>query len=117
MGRVHLSGLFIYPIKACVGIALERADVVERGLAFDRRYMLVDRSGTFITQREVPQLCRVATALEDELLLVSAPSMTALALPIRPAEDLPLSGSRTVCGTASGARSRIRKAVVGSPSC
>jgi uncharacterized protein YcbX len=87
---VHLSGLFIYPIKACAGIALERADVVERGLAFDRRYMLVDPSGTFITQREVPQLCRVTTALKDDLLLVSAPGKTALALPTRPAADLPL---------------------------
>jgi uncharacterized protein len=87
---VQLSGLFIYPIKACGGIALEQADVVERGLAFDRRYMLVDRSGTFITQREVPQLCRVATALERELLRVSAPGKTALALPIRPAADLRL---------------------------
>jgi uncharacterized protein len=87
VGRVHLSGLFVYPIKACGGIALERADVVERGLAFDRRYMLVDRSDTFITQREVPQLCRVATALEHEQLLVSASGMPRLALPSRPAED------------------------------
>ena len=60
VGRVQLSGLFVYPIKACGGIALEQADVVERGLAFDRRYMLVDPSGTFVTQREVPQLCRVS---------------------------------------------------------
>jgi uncharacterized protein YcbX len=85
---VQLSGLFVYPIKACAGIALERAEVVERGLAFDRRYMLVDRSGTFITQREVPQLCRVATALEREQLLVSAPGKLTLALPVRPAETL-----------------------------
>ena len=87
---MQLSGLFIYPIKACGGIAVEQADVVERGLAFDRRYMLVDRSGTFITQREVPQLCRVATALEHERLRVSAPGKTALTLPTRPTADLPL---------------------------
>jgi uncharacterized protein YcbX len=90
VSRVQLSGLFIYPIKSCAGIALEQADVVERGLAFDRRYMLVDRSGTFVTQREVPRLCRVATALEHDQLLVSAPDKAALALPIQPAADLPL---------------------------
>jgi uncharacterized protein len=90
---VQLSGLFIYPIKACAGIALQQADVVERGLAFDRRYMLVDRSGTFITQREMPRLCRVATALDGERLLVSTPGQATLELPREPASDLPLSPS------------------------
>ena len=82
---MQLSGLFIYPIKACAGIALEQADVVERGLAFDRRYMLVDRTGTFITQRERPQLCRVATAFEGERLLVSTLGKAVLVLPRQPA--------------------------------
>lgn len=85
---MQLSGLFIYPIKACAGIALEHADVVERGLAFDRRYMLVDRTGTFVTQREVPRLCRVATALEHDQLRVWAPDKPALMLPLQPM-DLP----------------------------
>jgi uncharacterized protein YcbX len=88
VATVRLSGLFIYPIKSCAGIALEQAEVVERGLAFDRRYMLVDPSGAFLTQREVPQLCRVATALEHEQLMVAAPGMPRLALPLRPAEDV-----------------------------
>ena len=63
---VKLSGLFIYPIKACAGIALPRAAVVERGLASDRRYMVVDRNGRFVSQRERPQLCLVQTAREGE---------------------------------------------------
>jgi uncharacterized protein len=78
---VRLSGLFVYPIKACGGISLDHADVVERGLAFDRRYMLVDRTGTFITQREVPRLCRVATALEQDRIVASAPDAKPLELP------------------------------------
>ena len=78
---MRLSGLFVYPIKACGGIALEQADVVERGLAFDRRYMLVDRTGTFITQREVPRLCLATTAFERDSIVVSAPGAAALALP------------------------------------
>jgi uncharacterized protein len=78
---VRLSGLFIYPIKACAGIALERASVVERGLALDRRYMLVNRAGVFVTQREVPRLCLVATALDDSQFVLSAPGKSTLALP------------------------------------
>jgi uncharacterized protein YcbX len=78
---VHLSGLFIYPIKACGGISLEHADVVERGLAFDRRYMLVDRTGTFVTQREVSKLALTTVALDGQNLVVSAPGAQDLAVP------------------------------------
>jgi uncharacterized protein len=87
---VQLSGLFVYPIKACAGIALEAAEVVERGLADDRRYMLVDRTGTFVTQREVPRLCLVKTALEREQLLVSALGKASLVLPRRPPPGIEL---------------------------
>jgi uncharacterized protein len=78
--RVRISGLFIYPIKACGGIALERSRVVARGLELDRRYMLIDRDGTFITQREVPKLCLVATALDASDFVLSAPGQADLAV-------------------------------------
>lgn len=79
---MHLSGLFIYPIKGCGGISVERAALVERGLAFDRRYMLVDRHGVFISQREVAKLCLVRSEIRDAALSVTAPSMPALLLPL-----------------------------------
>lgn len=78
---MQLTGLFIYPIKACAGIALEQANVVERGLERDRRYMIVDRAGTFVTQRTLPQLCQVATALSGPSIVVSAPNKAAFELP------------------------------------
>lgn len=76
----------MYPIKACAGIALEQAEVVERGLAGDRRYMLVDRDGTFVTQRELPRLCLVRTAFERDELVVSASGAGSLSLPQQLAE-------------------------------
>jgi uncharacterized protein len=88
--RVQLSGLCVYPIKACGGIALAQADLVERGLAFDRRYMLIDKTGTFITQREVPRLCLVATAFDGERLLVSASGKATLELPRQPLPEAQL---------------------------
>ena len=78
---MRLSGIFVYPIKACAGIALERTDVVERGLALDRRYMLVDRTGTFVTQREVPRLCLAKTAFERDSIVVSRAGAAPLELP------------------------------------
>ncbi len=87
VGAVQLSGLFVYPIKACGGLALDTADVVERGLAYDRRYMLLDRMGTFVTQREAHRLCFVATAFDGDKLVVSAPGKSDLTLQ----KQLPLS--------------------------
>lgn len=86
---VKLSGLFVYPIKACGGVALEAARVVERGLALDRRYMLIDRSGTFITQREAPRLCLVRTELTESSIVVRSPHATTLELPHALAEGEP----------------------------
>jgi uncharacterized protein YcbX len=79
---VRLAGIFVYPVKACGGVSLESARVVERGLEHDRRYMLIDRAGVFVSQRERPELCRVATRLEPGRIVLSAPGASELALPI-----------------------------------
>ncbi len=54
-----ITGLFIYPLKSARGIALPQAQIGAMGLASDRRMMLVDPSGHFITQRELPELARL----------------------------------------------------------
>lgn len=80
---MRLTGIFVYPIKACGGIALETATVVERGLADDRRYMLVDRAGEFVTQRSVARLCLVRPrfADSDASFELTAPNQRPLELP------------------------------------
>lgn len=83
---MHLSGIFVYPIKSCGGIALTESDVALRGLAFDRRYMLVDRRGDFISQREEHRLCQVKVAFAGDELRVTAPGVTPLAVPRQPSE-------------------------------
>lgn len=59
---MHVSELHIYPFKSGRGIALPAAKVDARGLVGDRRMMLADPSGHFITQRELPALATL-TAL------------------------------------------------------
>ena len=56
---MHLSEINIYPVKSLKGISLNEALVEGRGLQFDRRWLLVDENGKFITQREVPQMATV----------------------------------------------------------
>ncbi|MFL6375045.1 MAG: MOSC domain-containing protein [Pyrinomonadaceae bacterium] len=67
---MKLSEINIYPIKSCRGISLAEAIVEERGLQFDRRWMMVDGDNRFITQREYPVMATLAVAVDSGQLTV-----------------------------------------------
>jgi uncharacterized protein len=79
---MHLSGLYVYPIKSMGGIPLEAWDVDGRGLRYDRRWMLVDEDSWFISQRELPRMARISVRIKADRVVVNAPRMTALELPL-----------------------------------
>ena len=85
----RLTALHVYPLKSAGGIALDEARVDESGLAWDRRWLIVDAAGRFVTQRSHARMALVRTALEEDLLRVSAPGMRALDLPVDAAEQEP----------------------------
>ena len=68
-----VSSLHIYPVKSCAGIALDKAEVLPRGLQHDRRWMVVDASGRFITQRDYPRMALIAVELTATGLRLHAP--------------------------------------------
>jgi uncharacterized protein len=70
-----LQDIFIYPIKSLIGIRLTEAKVEEKGFQYDRRWMLVDQSGRFVSQREFPILALLQVQLLDEGLLVFVKKM------------------------------------------
>ena len=47
-----LSELAIYPVKSCAGIGLTAMSLDRFGPAGDRRWMVVDGRGRFLSQRE-----------------------------------------------------------------
>lgn len=66
MKELLLSDIYIYPIKSLGGIRINSADAGERGLEYDRRYLLVDDAGSFLTQREYPQLALLKLFIEEK---------------------------------------------------
>lgn len=60
-----VTELNIYPLKSARGIALKESAVSAEGLPGDRRAMLTDPSGHFITQRELPAIATVLARHED----------------------------------------------------
>jgi uncharacterized protein YcbX len=83
---VRLASILVFPIKSCRGVALPEAVVERRGLRNDRRFMLVDATGRFVTQREAPSLALVDTALEGAALRVAAPGRPSVVVPATPDE-------------------------------
>lgn len=72
---MKLVGLAIYPLKSGAGIAVERWPLTATGLAYDRRFMLVEPGGDFVTLRGQPRLVTVRSTL------VPAPSPASSGLP------------------------------------
>lgn len=56
MADLTLTEIYIYPIKSLGGISLDSSFAGNRGLKHDRRYLLVDENGMFLTQRDIPQM-------------------------------------------------------------
>jgi uncharacterized protein YcbX/ferredoxin len=75
-----VSSIHIYPIKSTAGISLPSAQVEALGLTFDRRFVVCDLSGQFITARTEPRLCLVNTKLTNKSLTLSTPGMETLVL-------------------------------------
>ena len=73
-----LTALNVYPVKSCRGIALEAARLSDTGLADDRHWMMVRPNGRFVTQRELPRLALIATAVDGAGLRLDAPGMPSL---------------------------------------
>lgn len=65
-----IQDIVIYPIKSLGGIRLTEAKVEEKGFQFDRRWMLVDPQGVFLTQRTHPQMALLQVELGEMGLVV-----------------------------------------------
>jgi uncharacterized protein YcbX len=62
---LRLKSLHIYPVKACRGVDLTAAKVLPRGLEHDRRWMIVDKAGQFLSQRNRPKLAELTVSADD----------------------------------------------------
>lgn len=73
---MHVTGLYIYPIKGTAAIALPQAEVRQRGLAGDRRWAVVRPDGHFLSQRSHQRLATISSSLRaGGSLHVQAPNM------------------------------------------
>ena len=87
-----IDQLFLYPIKGCRGIAVERATLTATGLEIDgigdREWVVVDEHGEFLSQRELPKMTLIETRLTSSTLRLKAPGMLQLEVPFASEGDV-----------------------------
>ena len=82
---ITVTALNVYPVKGLKGIVLQEARCTDRGIEHDRRFMVVDPEGQFLSQRGHPKMATVWTEIDGDALSLSAPDMQELRVPLRPA--------------------------------
>lgn len=76
MTQATLSALYRFPVKSLAGEAFQMLDVHPTGPALDRRWMLVDAQGRFITQRQQPRMTLISARVDAQGgLRLRAPGM------------------------------------------
>ena len=70
---MKVKTLYIYPVKSLAGIEVSRFSLDDFGPQGDRRWMIVDGDNRFVTQRRLPQLVNVYTALQEGVVVIDVP--------------------------------------------
>ncbi len=83
MSSLQLTEINIYPVKSARGISLPSAQLDDRGLEFDRRWMVVDEEGRFLTQRTIPKMALIRVALKKDHLSITSRGIGELGVPFR----------------------------------
>ena len=79
----RISQINLFPVKSCSGYPVETAELESRGFVGDRRYMLVDERGMFLTQRAHPRMALVRMRSSVGGFVVGREGLTDLELPAK----------------------------------
>ena len=84
---MHLAALHIYPVKSLRGLAADTAEVDALGLLGDRRFLVVDPAGNFMTQRSVARMALVAASIDGSALTLRSAGLRDLRIRRAPDPD------------------------------
>jgi len=82
MADIYLKQIFTYPLKSAAGIAFKNSAVSDRGLQYDRWWMLIDKHNRFLSARKFHRMVLIRCQISKNLLVLSAPGMNELRIPL-----------------------------------
>jgi len=68
---IKITELYIYPVKSLAGISMKKSELSQFGLQNDRRWVIVDKDGMFMSQRTTPKMATIKTVIENNQLSLS----------------------------------------------
>lgn len=69
--NINISDLHIYPVKSCRSLGIDTSGVEERGLLNDRRAMLVNEDGVFLSLRSHPNMSGIRPSIKNGRLFLN----------------------------------------------
>ncbi|MEL6814026.1 MAG: MOSC N-terminal beta barrel domain-containing protein [Cyanobacteria bacterium J06598_3] len=96
MTALVLSELHIYPIKSAAGLSLQTATLTPRGFRHDRRCMVVDAAGQFMTQRRFPKMALIEVTLPAVDNQMPAEQQSAIEQSLQPSMSIRAPGMPTL---------------------
>lgn len=78
---IRITALYSYPLKSCAALGHAAIQVEPRGLAGDRRWLIVDAQHRFVSGREIPRLVLIKAEPQPQGLLLRAPGQPPLVVP------------------------------------
>lgn len=93
MDAVRVTSLHVYPVKSCGAVDVDAITFDHDGPLYDRRWMLAHAEGErwyHTSQRELPRMALIHQRFDDGRVVLSAPGMPEIALPLaeRPNREL-----------------------------
>ena len=77
---MNVQSLFIYPVKSLAGIPMSYLELDDFGPSGDRRWMIVDEQGRFVTQRRMPCLALIKVDVVGGVVRIGVPGQGEFAL-------------------------------------
>ena len=78
----EVSGIYIYPVKSLPAMVVQSCYMTRCGAAHldnidvvDRKWMIVNATGGFLSQRNTPRLALIKQEYRDGRIFLSAPTM------------------------------------------
>ncbi|KAH9158016.1 hypothetical protein AeRB84_000151 [Aphanomyces euteiches] len=81
--RVH--DLLVYPIKSCGGVHVDNAQILKRGLACDRQWLVIDAKNEAVTLKTHPKMALIHPIVDfdkPDVLTLTAQGMAPLVVPV-----------------------------------
>ncbi|KAK2584974.1 hypothetical protein KPH14_008505 [Odynerus spinipes] len=84
--NITVKRLFIYPIKSCAAFEITTSwNLNEKGLEYDREWMIMTSNGVCLTQKQQSNLCLIKPFISKEMqvIILTYPGMPSIQVPLK----------------------------------